>query len=369
MKKNKKKEGDRHALDAYRQQIDTLDEQIVKLLSKRQEIAAIVGEIKRNQGMEPFDAAREQEVMLKLAPLCEGHLSTEAIQSIYREIFSAARSVQGDVFVAFLGPETTFTHQAAISIFGEAAKFQSAGTVEEIFRLVDRDSCHYGVVAIENAFEGSLNNTLDLFRESELKICAENLQRIRLHLLTQSDQMEKIKCLYSHPMAVAQCRAWIANHMPKIPLREVESTALAGEIAAGDPEAAAIGSQLTALTYGLKMLEQDIEDHPHNVTRFVAIGKTRVRPTGKDKTSLIFSVRHRPGALHDALKSLAQKRINMTRIESRPMRVRSWEYLFFADLEGHREDVDVDKAIKKMKECCEFFKWLGSYPVASSPWP
>jgi len=224
-------------------------------------------------------------------------------------------------------------------------------------------------LAIENAFEGSVDGTLDYFCNYELKICSEILVRIRHHLMSKAECTENIKILYSHPMAAAQCRAWIKNHLPKASLREVESTSLAARMAADEPEAAALGSNLSASTYGLKILEEDIEDHPDNVTRFVAIGKTDAQPTGRDKTSILFSVKHSPGTLYKVLENLARKKINMCRIESRPIRVRSWEYLFFVDIEGHSRDRDVLTAMKKMEECCVFFRQLGSYPAARSPWP
>jgi chorismate mutase / prephenate dehydratase len=353
----------------HRREIDRIDEQIISLLSKRQEEGASVGEIKRSLGVDLFDAAREKEVLDRLCSNANERLTPEAIINIYSEIISVSRSVQETLKVAFLGPEANFTHQAALSLFGHSATFEPAGSVEEIFDMVDKGICRHGVLAIENAFEGSVDGTLDYFCNYELKICSEILVRIRHHLMSNVECIENIKILYSHPMAAAQCRAWITNHLPKATLREVESTSLAARMAADEPEAAALGSNLSASTYGLKILAEDIEDHPDNVTRFVAIGKTDAQPTGRDKTSLLFSVKHSPGTLYKVLENLARKKINMCRIESRPIRVRSWEYLFFVDIEGHSRDRDVRTAMKKMEECCVFFRQLGSYPVAKNPWP
>ena len=271
--------------------------------------------------------------------------------------------------VAFLGPEAGYTHQAALDAFGRRPSFHSANTVEEVFELVNKGTCDYGVVPVENAFEGSIGSTLDSLRKYDLKICGERLLRIRHHLLIKDDGMESIKHLCAHPMAAAQCRAWITNHLTGITLVDADGSSTAARMAVENPEAAALGSRLTADTYGLKVVETGIEDQPTNVTRFITIGRTDMPPTGEDKTSLLFSVRHQPGALFEVLRYLARKKINMTRIESRPIRSRSWEYLFFVDLEGHEQDRDIQWALKKMEEICETFKRLGSYPVAKSPWP
>ncbi len=356
-------------LTNHRGEINQIDEQIISLLVKRQETGASVGEIKRSLGVALFDAAREKEVLDRLCANGNKQLTPDAIRNIYSEIISASRSVEGPLKVAFLGPETTFTHQAALSLFGRSATLEPSESVEEIFDMVDKGLCQNGVLPIENAFEGSVDGTLDYFCNHELKICAESLIRIRHHLMSKAEDIEKIKTLYSHPMAAAQCRAWIKNHLPYATLTEVESTSLAARMAAGEPESAALGSNLSASTYGLKIMAEDIEDHPDNVTRFVAIGKTDAQPTGRDKTSVLFSVNHRPGTLYKVLKNLAQKKINMCRIESRPIRVRSWEYLFFVDIEGHSRERAIGTAMKKMEECCVFFRSLGSYPVARSPWP
>ncbi len=368
MKRSRKKPEGLKALKDKQKEIEGMDREILTLIEKRQGLAEALGQAKREAGIDILDLAREEEILKVLTSRTES-LSKDAVRRIFKEIMSAARSVQGPLNVAFLGAETSFTHQAALSLFGASAGYQSAETTEDVFDMVDKDLCNRGVVPIENAFEGSLGNVLDLFSRYELRICGENLQRIRYHLLTRAERIEDIKCLYSHPLAVAQCRAWIKNHLPGVPLKKSESSSLAAKRAAENEGAAALGSHLSARTYGLNMVEQDIGDRPDNVTRFVAIGKTDSQPTGQDKTSLLFSVNHRPGALFEALRSLARKKINMTKIESRPIRVRSWEYLFFVDLEGHAQDRKLGEALKNMEACCEEFKNLGSYPVAASPWP
>lgn len=361
-------EGDWQTLDGYRREIDSIDGQLISLLSKRQDAAAAIGQIKRNLGIEVFDPVREQEVLRGLTSNRRGNLTKDAIRHVFNEIISAARSVQEPITVAFLGPETTFTHQAAISLFGRSASFRATESIEEVFGVVEKGVCRHGVVPIENSYEGSVNNTLDLLYKHELKIGAEIFLRIRHHLLGSMDSIKKIKRLYSHPMPIAQCRMWIKTYLSRVQVTEVASTALAASKAANEDDAAAVGSRLCALTYGLNMMEENIEDHPDNVTRFLAIGKTAPELTGRDKTSILFFLKDEPGALHKAVETIAQRNINMSRIESRPMKTRNWEYVFFADLEGHEQDTNVRDAIKEMEECCMFVKRLGSYPAGSDPW-
>ena len=364
LKPEKNNESSLRSLDNHRDEIDTIDKQIISLLARRQESAFSIGQIKKDMGVEVLDPAREKIVLDSLASNSLGHLKKEAIRNIYKEIISASRSLQEAPVIAFLGPEATFSHQATISLFGSSALYKTAESIEEVFSLVEKGICEQGVVPIENSYEGSVNTTLDLLYKYELKISAEVLLRIRHHLLSRADNIKNIKRLYSHPMPIAQCRSWLRGHMAGIPIIETASTSLAATKAADDPEGAAVGSRFSALTYDLNMLEENIEDHPDNVTRFLAIGKSKAGPTGKDKTSIRFFLRHQPGALYKALEALAQKNINMTRIESRPMKIRNWEYLFFVDIEGHEEEDNVHEAIKEMEGLCAFMKRLGSYPVA-----
>ncbi len=368
MKRDKKREGDSQALDRYREEVDRIDEQILSLLSRRQELAALIGELKRVLGINIFNPAREQEVLRRLGSNRRKDLSPEVVRHIFSEIISAARSVQQPLTIAFLGPEATFSHQAAISLFGRSASFLSAETIEKVFELVEKGTCQRGVVAVENSYEGSVGSNMDLLYQYELKISAELFLRIRHHLLSREDNISKIKHLYSHPMAIAQCHSWIKVNLPKVIVKETKSTSLATKLAADEPHAAAVGSQLSAHHYGLKILKEDIEDNPQNVTRFLAIGKSAADPTGRDKTALLFSLRHEPGALHKVLEPLAQRNISLTRIESRPMKTRNWEYLFFVDLEGHEEDSNLREAVREMQGHCAFIKRLGSFPAGGEPW-
>jgi chorismate mutase/prephenate dehydratase len=368
MKRDKKREGDRQALDRYREEVDRIDKQILSLLSRRQGLAALIGELKGVLGINIFNPAREEEVLRRLVSNRQKDLTPEVVRHIFSEIISAARSVQQPLTIAFLGPEATFSHQAAISLFGRSASFLSAETIEKVFELVEKGTCQRGVVAVENSYEGSVGSNMDLLYQYELKISAELFLRIRHHLLSREDNISKIKYLYSHPMAIAQCHSWIKVNLPKVIVKETKSTSLATKLAADEPHAAAVGSQLSAHHYGLKILKEDIEDNPQNVTRFLAIGKSAADPTGRDKTALLFSLRHEPGALHKVLEPLAQRNISLTRIESRPMKTRNWEYLFFVDLEGHEEDSNLREAVREMQGHCAFIKRLGSFPAGGEPW-
>lgn len=361
---------DTQDLSGYRKEIDSIDSQILSLLSRRQEVAKAVGQIKKVRGLEIFDPAREEEIIRRLTSDEHCGLSKAAIKYIFNEIISASRSVQESLPVAYFGPEATFTHQAAIALFGRSTSMRGAETIEDVFGLVEKGICRQGVVPIENSYEGLVNRTLDLLYKYELKISAEVSLRIRHHLLSKADDIRKIKHLYSHPMPIAQCRGWLRGNLPKtVVIKEVGgSTSLAAKLAADDPAAAAVGSSLAARTYDLEMLEENIEDHPDNVTRFLSIGREKSDPTGRDKSSILFFLNHKPGALYNALGILAKNDINMTRIESRPMKIRNWEYLFFVDIEGHEIDRNVHEAIREMERTCPFIKKLGSYPAAGEPW-
>jgi len=266
--------------------------------------------------------------------------------------------------VAYLGPETTFTHQAAMHFFEDGANFRAAETIDDVFHLVETGSCDQGVVPIENTYEGSVSRTLDLFYEYDLKISAEIINRIHHNLLSKSKRLENIKVLYSHPMAIAQCRLWIKSTLNGVGIAEVGSTARAAKKAVEDPEAAAIGSIMAAEVYGLNVLQENIEDVADNFTRFMVIGKDQAVPTGRDKTSILISLMHQPGTLYRALETLARRNINMTRIESRPLKMGQWEYLFFMDLDGHEQDRSLGEALREMQGHCVFLKRLGSYPRA-----
>ncbi len=351
------------SLSGLREEIDRVDEEILSLLVRRQAAAGAVGRIKEEQGMAVFDPVREREVLQKLISLSNGNLSAEHTENIFREIISASRSVQQPLNVAFLGPAGAFTHEAALSLFGRSASFQPAESIEGVFSLVEKDLCGQGIVPIENSCEGLVHTTMDLFFRYDLMVGGEIFLRIRHHLLSREQSREKIKTVYSHPMAIAQCRSWITANLPGVSVKEVESTSAAAQRTTGEEGAAAIGSRLAARVYDLNTVAENIEDNPDNITRFLCIGKKDGVPTGKDKTSMLFFLNHKPGALHRALGALAEQGINVSRIESRPAKMKKWEYLFFIDLEGHYLDERLSKAIPEFEKQCVFVKRLGSYPA------
>jgi chorismate mutase/prephenate dehydratase len=264
--------------------------------------------------------------------------------------------------VAFLGPEATFSHEAAMAIFGRSGQYYPADSIDAVFNLVAEDRCSHGVVPVENSYEGSVRDTLDLLYHYSLLINAEHISRIRQHLLSKASRVDRIERLYSHPMAIAQCRQWIKTHMPGIRISEVTSTALAAKMASRDPAASAIGSRLAGRTYGLNILEQNIEDISHNFTRFLVLGKHRPKPSSRDKTSCLFQPRHGPDTLFKILGVLARRGINLIRIESRPTKKWKWEYLFFIDVDGHEQEDPVKAALSEMETHCIMLKRLGSYP-------
>jgi chorismate mutase/prephenate dehydratase len=350
--------------EQIRQQIDALDRELLDLLNRRMSLARDIGLIKKGEGRETLDFQREEEVLAHLMHLNPGPLTPAALRNIFREIISAAREIQAPLGVAFLGPEATFSHLAALKKFGRATRFGPLATIQEVFTEVEKGKYHYGVVPIENSTEGVVNITLDLFAETPLKICGEIFLEISHDLLSKSGQRQDIEVIYTHPQAYGQCRRWLAAHMGEIPVIEVGSTGMAAQKASKNPNAAAIASAFAAPLYDLRVVEQRIEDHPGNVTHFFVIGSHTPGLTGRDKTSIIFAVDNIPGALYHTLRPLADRGINMTRIVSRPAPMEAWRYLFFVDLDGHREDPQVRSALEEMETISAHFKLLGSFPQA-----
>jgi chorismate mutase/prephenate dehydratase len=254
---------------------------------------------------------------------------------------------------------------ACLTQFGLSAAYLPFNSIHEVFEEVERGRVHYGVIPIENSIEGVVNHTLDMFVDSNLLICGEVSLEISHNLLAQTEDIGAVAKIYSHPHAIAQCRGWLENNMPSVPVYEVSSTARAAEMVLEEPTAAAIASEAAAHLYGLKIVKKRIEDHLHNFTRFLVIGKTPAKHTGDDKTSILFSIKDRVGALYNMLEPFAKYGINMTKIESRPSRKKVWEYVFFVDLEGHVEDEDVRESLNELAEKCIFLKVLGSYPRSS----
>lgn len=350
-------------LEALRKRIDELDRELVGLLNERTRCALEIGRIKREQGDEVYAPSREREVLRRVESFSKGPLPVESLHAIYREIMSAAIALERPVRIAYLGPPATFTHQAARARFGASVAYEPCDTISDVFAVVTKRACDYGVVPIENSTEGAVTHTLDEFVETPLKICAEIYLPIAHHLLSRSPR-EAIRRLYSNPQVFGQCRRWLQEHMPGVELVPVSSTAQAAILAAKEPGTGALAGRLAAELYQLDILEEDIQDLGGNTTRFLVIGQRFGPPSGEDRSSVVFGVRHKVGALYEALASFSRHGINLCKIESRPSRTKAWEYLFFVDFEGHVEDEPVRRALEALRDHCTVLKVLGSYPRA-----
>lgn len=350
------------SVDALRKKIDQVDEKIVRLLNDRAFLAQRIGQQKRLTNQEIYVPGREQEVVRRVSELSRGPLPIPAVQSVYREIIAACRGVEAPLKVAFFGAEASYSHLAARQKFGSAAVLTPTASIAEVFQDVARGRVLFGVVPIENSTEGVVAYTLDLLVDSRLQICAESFLDIHHNLLSRSGRVEEITKVVSHPQALAQCRAWLSRHFPKAELEEVTSTSHAASMAAQDGSVAAVSSGLAAEIYDLQVVAANIEDQSHNITRFFVIGEQAAKPSRRDKTSLAFSVKDEPGILHRMLRPFANRKINLSKIESRPIKNKPWEYMFFLDLKGHKDEPRVKSAIQQVQRHCRFFKILGSYP-------
>src|SRR5437588_14442 len=352
------------SLKNLRTQIDKLDLHILKLVNERAKLASEIGKVKNDQGGEVFSPAREEEVLQHVLEANKGPLDDATIRAIYREVMSGARALQRVLKVACLGPEFSYSHLAAVERFGQAIEFQLVGSIAAVFEEVNRGHADFGVVPLENSTDGRVADTLDMFiRLPQLKICAEIRLRIHHNLLANCEQAE-IRRVYSKGQALSQCRNWLSKNVPHAAIVEVSSTANAAQLAKTEPGAAAVASRQAAVRYGLRMLSTDIEDYPFNETRFAVIGMQEVDRTGNDKTSLMFKVPHKPGALVDALNVFNQNKVNMTWIESFPSRAAKPEYVFFVDFEGHAEDPKIKRTLSVLAGHCEKLTILGSFPQA-----
>lgn len=350
-------------LKKIREQIDALDDRIVELLNERASLAQEVGRVKN--GSVAYRPAREAQVLRRLTALSKsnkGPLPEPALRRLYVEIMSACRALEAGIQVAYLGPQGTFTEEAARKQFGGGATLVSCTSIDEVFRTVEAEQ-GYGVVPIENSTEGSVGITHDLLLTTPLKICGEVLLPVHQNLMNKSGKKAGIKKVLGHSQSLAQCHAWLSRHLPNAKRIAVVSNAEAAKLAAKDVTAAALGSASAAGIYKLKLIETNIEDVPQNTTRFLVLAQHDAESSGKDKTSLVLSARNVPGAVHALLAPLAQHGISMTRFESRPARTGRWEYVFYVDIEGHREDARVKPALQALEKDAALFKVFGSYPV------
>jgi len=351
-------------LESLRKKIDEVDARLVRLLNQRTLHALEIGKLKQKNGKGIYVPAREKEVLARVGSLNQGPLTDKSLRAIYREIMSSALSLEKNLKVAYMGPPSTFSHQAARGRFGGSVDYLSCETISDVFDAVEKRMADYGVVPVENSTEGAVTFTLDRLTETTLKICAELYIPISNCLLSKVPR-DRIEKLYSHPQVLGQCRQWLQREMSGVELVPVASTARAAELAAKEKNAGALSSHLAAEIYGLTILESDVQDLSGNTTRFLVIGHDENKPSGDDKTSLLFAVQHKAGALYGALESFKKFGLNMTKIESRPSRSKRWEYYFFVDVEGHADDARVRKAIADISRHCALITILGSYPTAS----
>lgn len=350
-------------LKRIRRQIDALDGRLLDLLSARARLAQRIGGLKTGAIYRP---EREAQVVRGILAKNRGPLPDQALARLYTEIMSACRSLEDSMTVAYLGPQGTFSQEAAAKHFGGVASLESCATIDEVFRQVETGGSGYGVVPVENSTEGAIGRTLDLLLSTPAKICGEVMLPIRQCLMSKGGALKGIRKVYSHAQSLAQCQQWLARHLPGVERVAVVSNAEAARLAARESRAAAIGPKSAAVLYGLRLLARNIEDQSKNTTRFLVIAESDAAPSGKDKTSLIMSARNVPGAVHALLAPLAKNRVSMTRLESRPARAGLWEYVFYVDVEGHQQDVNVARSLAELKRKASFLKNLGSYPAAVS---
>lgn len=355
-------------LDEIRKHIDEVDEQIIRLLNERADLVHEVGECKKAAGQPIYAPGREEQVLRSLAAKAremKSRLPEKSIRAIYREIMSAALQLEKPLAIAYFGPYATNTHQAARGRFGASVDYSACTTIADVFDAVARGRADYGVVPIENSTEGAVNHTLDVFMESDLRICAQILMKIENHLAAKCPKAE-IKKLYSHPQVFGQCRQWLQRTMPGAELIEVGSTPRAAELASREENAGALVARMAADEYGLSIIEQSVQDNPNNTTRFLVIAPASADPTGDDRTSLMFCIRDEPGALFHALEPFNRMRISMSKIESRPSRRKAWEYFFFVDVDGHAGESPLREAITELSKHCTMVKILGTYPKTAA---
>ncbi len=350
------------SVEDTRRLIDAIDDEILQLLRRRAQLAVEIGRQKAKAANGVYDPAREVQILRRLTSSDTSPLDPAAVEAIYREIIAGCRKLQMPLRVTYLGPEYSFSHLAALQQFGHSTQLLAAPSITDIFHALQHGLADLGVVPIENSTGGVVPETIDCLLDNDLQICGELYVPVDLFLMANCE-LSEIRRLYSHPQPLAQARAWIQKHLPDVEIRETSSTAAAAMAAAGEQYAAAIGPQAAAEAYGLRILFANIQDTATNRTRFFVIGHQDCPPTGRDKTSIVFSTVHKSGALHAALTPLAAHQINLTFIQSRPARGRLWEYVFFVDFEGHTQQEHIQAALNALAPHCSLLKVLGSYPA------
>ncbi len=348
-------------LKEIRVQIDELDSRLLDLLNERVKKVLEIARLKRKEGEDYYSPGREKLIIDRLEKQNRGPLPNDVVKEIIQIILRASLYLERKLKVAYFGPPATFTHLAALKNFGKQVDLIPVRSIGQIFAQVEKRKADYGVVPVENSTEGAVSHTLDMFLDSDLKICAEIILEIFHHLLGRG-KLKDVKKVYSHPQALAQCRMWLEENLPAVKLCEVESTAKAAQLVAEEDGAAAIASEVAASLYGLGIISTHIEDRPQNYTRFLVIGRKYAEKSDQDKTSILFSIKDRVGALYGMLSPFSKYGVNLTKIESRPTKRKAWEYVFFVDFVGHKDDEMVKKALSELEEKCFFLKVLGSYP-------
>ncbi|GJL78513.1 MAG: prephenate dehydratase [Nitrospinaceae bacterium] len=351
-----------------REKIDKIDDQLLKLINRRAALAIQIGQekSKKNKANHFHVPHRERAIIRRLTDNNQGPFPDESVETVFREVFSATLALEKPLKIAFLGPETTFSHQAAIKQFGRSAVLSPFNSIEVIFSEVEQGNCDYGIVPVENSTEGVINLTLDCFVDSPLLICDEVKLEVSLCLLSKAEDIQKIKVIYSHPQALAQCRNWLSRHLPGIEQIPTSSTASAAKQARSKKSSAAIAGALASEEYQLNVLAKKMQDRSDNHTRFLIIGKEKAKKSKQNKTTVMFSIKDESGSLLKVLQLFAKNKINLTKIQSRPLRNRTWEYLFYLDFDGHIDDPNVQKVIDALSRQSLFMKVLGSYPESGT---
>jgi len=354
------------ALDELRDRIDEIDSRLLRLLNERARVVVEIGKLKNKTGGQIYAPDREKEVLEKIVKANEGPLPDRCLLAIWREMMSGSFALERPLRIGYLGPEGSFSHTAAMLKFGQSVEYEPLADIRSIFEEVSKEHCDLGLVPIENTTGGGVIETLDALIDSDVKICSEVLMPIH-HSLLAKCTLEQIEKVYSKPEVFAQCRNWLSATFKEAKTVAVASTAKAAQMAGVEQGAAAIGSRVAAELYGLRVVCENIEDIANNITRFLVIGREDARPTGEDKTAILFSTAHKAGALADVLDVFKEHRINLTNIESRPSKKRNWEYWFFVDFVGHRTAESVCKGLEEIRKHCLQLSVLGSFPRAKEP--
>ncbi len=349
-------------LNHCREQIDLIDDDLLKQLNQRAALAQKIGHLKGEDTV--LRPEREAQVLQRMVSTNPGPLPKSSVTTLFTEIMSHCRALEAPLTVAYLGPAGTFSEAAVVQRFGQASQGIPCASIDEVFRAVESAAADYGMVPVENSTEGAVGRTLDLLLQSPLKVCGEVMLAVHQCLLSQASDIAGIQRVYSHPQSFGQCQGWLNTHLPNAERIPVASNAEAAALASREALSAAIAGKIAAQQYAVPVRAENIEDDPRNTTRFLVIGNQDVAPSGSDRTSLVMSAANRPGAVHDLLVPLAKHGVSMTKLESRPARSGLWEYVFFLDIEGHQSDAKVAAALAELKQVAAFVKILGSYPAA-----